>query len=393
MEFRHFAGVVLSLLSSPFLYGQIIPSPVDPADNSLSPYFYTGLIGTTDDYTGSGSVAVHPKLVLGCAHMNYGDNNAWLPARSIRWFWKWNQGNYPKNSNGILLTGYYYFSSYQTNVKRYGMDDSRTFQSDFIANYSATQNTAGGHAGGWVEDGKQCLTTGGLNKLISGYPAGRYIEGDPNEYRMHSTEFSDNMKIERDNYLGLDGVETGSGNSGGPVWVWKSGEWAFAGVLVSGTEYLSNQWSSIGVCSLNKRGWGLITSALKKTGPSGDLLKKTVVLANVPVAVPDQAVVERTFTVSGLVGVIQGVKLNLAITHPRQADLAVTLRSPSGKTVSLLSAVVKTKSSRVNLVLRGKKVLGFTNLSPDGVWTLTVRDRYSQDVGFLQSGSLVITTQ
>ena len=393
MKSRHFAGVVLSLLSSPFLFGQITPSPVDPADVSLSPYIYTGLIGTTDDYTGSGSVAVHPKLVLGCAHMNYGDRSAWLPAGSIRWFWKWNQGNYPDDSNGMLLTGYYYFSSYQTNVKRYGMDDPRTFQFDFVANYSATQNTAGGYAGGWVENGKECLTTGGLNKLISGYPAGRYNEGDPNEHRMHSTEFNSKMEVERDNYLGLDGVETGPGNSGGPVWVWKNGEWAFAGVLASGAEYLSNQWSSIGVCSLNKQGWGLITSALKKTGSSGDLLKKTVTLENVPVAVPDQSVVERTFTVSGLVGVIQGVKLNLAITHRRQGDLAVTLRSPSGKTVSLLSAVVKTKSSRVNLIFTGKKVSGFTNLSPTGVWTLTVRDKFSQDVGFLQRGSLEITTR
>ena len=116
-------------------------------------------------------------------------------------------------------------------------------------------------------------------------------------------------------------------------------------------------------------------------------------LENVPVAVPDQSVVERTFTVSGLVGVIQGVKLNLAITHRRQGDLAVTLRSPSGKTVSLLSAVVKTKSSRVNLIFTGKKVSGFTNLSPTGVWTLTVRDKFSQDVGFLQRGSLEITTR
>jgi hypothetical protein len=394
MPFRHFAGLFLSLLIAPLVYGQpICPSPVEPVDVGRFPYLYTGLIETEGGYIGSGSVAVHPKLVLGCAHMNYGDNGAWLPARAIRWFWKWNQGNYPEYSDGMILTGYYYFSSYKTNVRKYGMDDSLTFQFDFVANYSATQNTAGGYAGGWVEDGKQYLTTGGFNKLISGYPAGRYNEGDPNEHRMHSTEFSDNMDVSWENYLGLDGVETGPGNSGGPVWVWRNGEWAFAGVLVSGTEYLYNQWSSIGVCSLNKQGWGLITSALRRTGSTGDLLKKTVPLENVPVAIPDQSSVSCTFTVSGLVGVIQGVKLNLAINHARQGDLAVTLRSPSGKTVTLLSAVVKKKSSRINLILSSKKVSGFTNLSPNGVWTLTVRDSYQRDVGSLQSGSLEITTR
>ncbi len=394
MQFRDFAGLFLALSITPFVYGQdIYPSPVDPSDVGLSPYLYTGLIGTKNDDTGSGAVAVHPKLVLGCAHMNYGNNNAWLPARTIRWFWKWNQGNYPDDSIGMILTGYYYFSSYQTNVRRYGMDDSKTFQFDFVANYSATQNTAGGYAGGWVEDGKPYLTTGGFNKLISGYPAGRYNEGDPNEYRMHSTEFSNNMYVEWGNYLGLDGVETGPGNSGGPVWVLRNGEWVFAGVLVSGAEYLNNQWSSIGVYSLNKQGWGLITSALRRVGSTGDLFKKRVALENVPVAIPDQSSAVRTFTVSGLVGVIQGVKVNLAITHPRQGDLAVTLRSPSGKTVTLVSAVVKRKSSRINLILSGKNVSGFTNLSPNGVWTLSVRDGFQQDVGSIQSGSLEITTR
>lgn len=393
MIFRHFAGL-LPLLVASLVYGQpICPSPVEPGDVGRFPYLYTGLIETAGGQMGSGSVAVHPKLVLGCAHMNYGDNGAWLPARTIRWFWKWNQGNYPDVSIGTILTGYYYFSSYQTNVGRYGMDDPWTFQFDFVANYSATQNTAGGYAGGWVEDGKPYLTTGGFNKLISGYPAGRYNEGDPNEHRMHSTEFNVNMGVTRENYLGLDGVETGPGNSGGPVWVLRNGEWALAGVLVSGTEYLSNQWSSIGVCSLNKQGWGLITSALRRTGSTGELFKKRVALENVPVEIPDQSSAVRTFTVSGLVGVIQGVKVDLAITHPRQGDLAVTLRSPSGKTVSLLSAVVKRRSSRINLILSGKNVSGFTNLSPNGVWTLTVRDSYQRDVGSLQSGSLEITTR
>jgi len=393
MIFRHFAGL-LPLLVASLVYGQpICPSPVEPGDVGRFPYLYTGLIETAGGQMGSGSVAVHPKLVLGCAHMNYGDNGAWLPARTIRWFWKWNQGNYPDVSIGTILTGYYYFSSYQTNVGRYGMDDPRTFQFDFVANYSATQNTAGGYAGGWVEDGKPYLTTGGFNKLISGYPAGRYNEGDPNEHRMHSTEFNVNMGVTRENYLGLDGVETGPGNSGGPVWVLRNGEWALAGVLVSGTEYLSNQWSSIGVCSLNKQGWGLITSALRRTGSTGELFKKRVALENVPVEIPDQSSAVRTFTVSGLVGVIQGVKVDLAITHPRQGDLAVTLRSPSGQTVSLLSAVVKRRSSRINLILSGKNVSGFKNLSPNGVWTLTVRDSYQRDVGSLQSGSLEITTR
>jgi len=372
--------------------GSTYPTPVDSADLGLSPYIYTGLVGA-GDWSGSGSVAVHPRLVLGAAHVNFADNNTWLPPGSIQWFWKWNQGEYPADSDGIYLTGYFYFSTYRANAIKYSGADPRSFQLDFVANYSVTQDTAGGLAAGWVEDAKKALTTGGRNKIISGYPAGRYDFGDPDEYRMHTTEFSDNLEVDRDNYLGLDFVETGPGNSGGPVWVWDSGRWAIAGVLVSGLEWASDGWSSLGVCSLNPGAWSLIVSALQQTGQVGDLLKKTVVLGNVPAVIPDQASVGRTFTVSGMVGLVQQVKLSLNIKHSRQGELTVTLRSPSGKTVTLLSAVAKRGSSKANFTLSGKAVAGFSGLAANGVWVVTVKDSYRDNTGSLQSGSLEITTR
>jgi len=394
MSFRILPRLFILLCVHSTAFAQIVPSPIDPANIENSPYVYTGLIESDDGYIGSGSVAVHPKLVLGCAHMNYGDNGAWLPARSLRWFWKWNQDSYPVDSStGMMLTGYYYFSQYQKNVRWFGMDAPWTFQFDFVANYSATQDTAGGYAGKWVKDGEQSLTTGGSNKLISGYPSGRYNEGDPNEYRMHATEFSKDMYKDTGNYLGLDGVETGSGNSGGPVWVWKNEEWAFAGVLVSGAESKTSQWSTIGVCSLNKQGWGLITSALRKTGTPGSLLKQTVSAENVPAPIPDQSSISGKFSVSGLVGVIQGIKFSLATTHQRAGDLIVTLRSPSGKTVTITKAVAPSKSSKPNLVLIAKKVNGFSGLDANGTWTVGVRDAYANNIGILESASMEITTQ
>jgi len=216
---------------------------------------------------------------------------------------------------------------------------------------------------------------------------------DPNEYRMHSTKFNGDMEVDRDNYLGLDGVETGAGNSGGPVWVWDGEDWAFAGVLVSGLEESLDGGSSIGVCALNSGAWGVITSALRKTKTAGLLLNRTFSLGGVPAAIPDQASFSRTFSASGLVGVIQGVKLSLAVTHPRQGDLIITLRSPSGKTVTLLSAVAKNKSSRANVTWSRRAISGFANLPAHGTWTLTVRDAYPQHTGSVQSGSLEITTR
>lgn len=368
------------------------PTPVDSAEVSLSPYAYTGIVDTVDA-SGSGAVAIHPRLVLGCAHVNFSEANTWCPNGSIRWFWKWNQGAYPANADGVTLTGYFYFSTYRSNALKFGSDSPRAFAVDFVANYSASRDLAGGYAAGWVEDGKAALTSGGRSKLISGYPSGRYPMDDPNEYRMHSTEFDGDMEVDRDNYLGLDGVETGAGNSGGPVWVWESENWAFAGVLVSGLEESLDGGSSIGVCALNSGAWGVITSALRKTKTAGLLLNKTFSLGGVPAAIPDQSSVSRTFTASGLVGVIQGIKLNLGVTHPRQGDLIITLRSPSGKTVTLLSAVAKNKSSRANLTWSRRAISGFANLPANGTWTLTVRDACPQHTGSVQSGSLEITTR
>lgn len=368
------------------------PTPVDPTATTASPYLYTGLVGSPDSW-GSGGVAVHPRLVLGCGHVNFSETNTWHPAGSIDWFWKWNQGEEPTTGNGVALTGYYYFSTYRSNVLQFGMSSPRAFQVDFVANYSATRDLAGGHAGGWVEDGKQYLTTGGRNKIISGYPSGRYDFGDPNEFRMHTTEFSKNMTVERDNYLSLDGVETGSGNSGGPVWVWNMGSWAFAGVLVSGLEMALDGWSSMGVCAVNPGGWGIISSALGKTGTATGLFRRVVPLVGLPAKISDQTSTERTFTVRGLVGRIQDVKLALVVSHERQGDLVVTLRSPAGKTVTLLSAVAKNKPSSKNLTYTDKVVSGFSGTSANGIWTLTVKDTYRADTGMIQSCSLELKTR
>jgi len=69
------------------------------------------------------------------------------------------------------------------------------------------------------------------------------------------------------------------------------------------------------------------------------------------------------------------------------------LRSPSGKTVTVVSAVAKNKPSRSNFFLSAKAIAGFNNLPPNGTWTLTVRDAYRQHTGSLGSGSLEITTR
>lgn len=387
--------VLILVLGSPPL-GQAVnnpPTPVDWSDLSQSPYLFTGLVRTPSGH-GSGSVAVQPNLVLGCAHVYYTDANTWRPAGSIEWFWRWNQGEYPSANQGLYLTGYYYFTSYQASAIKNGRANARTFAEDFVANYSVSFFTAGGYAAGWVEDGKKYLTTGGRSKIITGYPSGRYrwYPSHPDEHRMHAVSFNANMKAATDTYLQLSGVEAGKGNSGGPVWVWDGTGWALAGVFVSGLSFPDSIFSSIGVCCLNKKWWTLILAALGQTSGSAQLFKKTANLSEIPAAISDQSATTRTFQISGMVGVIEGMKLDLSVNHQRQGDLMVTLRSPSGKTVTLLSAVAKNKSSPADLDWSGRLVSGFSGQAANGTWTLTMKDTYRGHTGSVLGGSLEIVT-
>lgn len=370
------------------------PTPVDPLWVETSPYIYTGMV-RADGSTASGSTAIHPRLVLGCAHLNFRDEDAtWVPAGTVRWFWKRNLGSHPLDSEGMLLTGYYYFSSYQSGFQQYGGSDARTYRSDFVVNYSATQDTADGLAAGWVENGTSALTKGRLSKIITGYPSSRYVPGDPDRYRMHTTDVSHDFRVSRDNYLTLNGSETGRGNSGGPIWVWIRNNWVFAGVVVSGFQRAQDAGRSlIGVCALNNAGLGLVLAAAREAGGPTNLTRKSSLLAGVPAAIPDQSTVGRAFTVSGLVGVIEEVKISLAVSHQRRGDLIVTLRNPSGKTVTLLSAVAKNKSSGPHLSWSERVVSGFAGLPANGNWSLAIRDSYRQHTGTLQSASLEIATR
>lgn len=389
-------GLAGSVVADPFS-----PSPVPIPDEDTAPYKFTGIV-ESDLGTGSGSVAVHPQLVIGCAHVNYDDwNYEWLS--EIRWHWKWNVGAFTFPSGaGLLMDGQYDFDSYSTNLRksRFGGSDPKCFNVDFVVNYS-TADTAGGEWADWIEKGGSYLQSKFTSKFITGYPAGRYDEGDPDEYRMHETgpfsgRFSREEKTLPD-YLGMEGVETGPGNSGGPVWGLKDGDWALAGVLVSGAEVADEGISFAGIYAIGKNAWSRITSALGTVGALPGQLSGSFPLAGAPASLPDAspspAILQKKFTASGLVGTVDTLNIDLNVTHPRRADLNVALRSPSGVMVTLLLTGSRKTSSPRNLVFTGKAVSGFKGQPANGVWTLTLKDSFPGNSGTLVSGNLAITTR
>jgi len=394
-----FAAGVAFLFTGMVWADDFSPSPVPVPNQNNAPYKYTGIV-ESDLGSGSGSVAVHPQLVLGCAHVNYDDlNYEWLS--EIRWHWKWNDVGFPPGG-GLLMDGQYDFATYGTNVRksRWGSSDPKSFNVDFVVNYS-TANTAGGEYADWIEKGGSYLQSRATPKFITGYPSGRYDDGDPDEYRMHETgPFSGKFVpevVKLPDYLGLDGVETGPGNSGGPVWGDKDGDWAVAGVLISGAELADEGYSFAGVYAIGRNAWSRISSALGTVGALPGQLSGTFAVAGVPAvitdAAPTPATIVRKFTVSGMVGHVNTMTIDLAINHARRADLSVSLRSPAGVTIPLQLTGSRKSASPRNLVFTGKAVNGFRSHPANGVWTLSVKDSFSGNTGSLTSASLAITTR
>jgi len=394
-----FAAGVAFLFTGMVWADDFSPSPVPILDENQAPYKYTGMVESDLGY-GSGSVAVHPQLVLGCAHVNYDDlNYQWLS--EIRWHWKWNGAGLPPGG-GLLMDGQYDFSTYGTNVRnsRWGAADPKSFNVDFVVNYS-TANTAGGEYADWIEKGGSYLQTRATAKFITGYPSGRYADGAADEFRMHETgPFSGKFApevVKLPDYLGLDGVETGPGNSGGPIWGVKDGEWALAGVLISGAELADEGYSFAGVYAIGRNAWSRISSALGTVGALPGQLSGTFAIAGVPAtitdAAPRPATITRKFTVSGMVGHVNTMTIDLAINHARRADLSVSLRSPAGVTIPLQLTGSRKSSSPRNLVFTGKAVNGFRSHPANGVWILSVKDSFPRNTGTLTSASLAITTR
>jgi len=153
-----------------------------------------------------------------------------------------------------------------------------------------------------------------------------------------------------------------------------------------------------------------------------------VPLASVPLPIPDETTVTSKLTVSGFLGTVVSLAVNLRITHSLTNDLVVSLTSPAGTTVKLIenaggfgadfgtgkyvsdtdpslntvqytvlddSAVVRIADGFAPFVgsYRPKEALAaFEEQDPNGVWTLTVADTHPFDFGTLDHWSLAITS-
>lgn len=369
-------------------------APISQSEPLSYPDDRTGIVNS-EIGQGSGAIVRHPRIVVSCAHVVFDD---YLNTGATGWTNQndftlaWNGDTAPDAEDALPLRGYIRFARYATtslNPKKYNL----AFSEDFIAHFSYANLTSSAPASFW-QDGVAALKSGAF-KRITGYPAGLYEDGDPLQYRLHRTpDFPAKLTVELGRYLGAVGPSTGSGNSGGPAWVYDlaNRQWKFAGVLVSGLETSQGDPANeIGVVGADSAPWSLVTAAIQASG-GAPLVKPAVfnTTATLPAAIPDadRSGVTFPFDVSVTGKRLTTLRITLTSDHTYAEDLEVALRSPSGRSV-----VIAFRPYLDTLELNQREIVGLAGQNPNGRWTLLVRDVAASDTGSVTAASLSVLAQ
>ena len=130
---------------------------------------------------------------------------------------------------------------------------------------------------------------------------------------------------------------------------------------------------------------------------------------NAPMTIPARSTINSTTTVSGLVGGIIDLNVNLSITISRDSNLVLTLTGPDGTSVTLANrngtganftnttfddqaatAIASGTAPFTGSFRPASALSAFNGKSPNGVWTLTVNATNSASAGMLGNWSLKV---
>jgi hypothetical protein len=320
-------------------------------------------------------VARDSRLIYSCAHLFY-ESREW--ATDYNFYRANHSAGYPDESTAASPRGLHYFTSYSSGVKSYGSDSNQAFASDFTVLYG---NSSFGTAVDWWPTGGPALRSSSP-KLIVGYPSDIDFTGASGHCYQHSTGWFDYEAFRLyGTYHEFDDVSTGSGNSGGPIFVRNTatGDDLLAGILVAGTR------RSAGIVALDLSTDTLAGYAL---GLKDKILTFTETAAR---KLPDGTRTYATIPirVSGFSGSISKLKLSLSIATKRRGDLDVYLKSPNGR-IRWISK--RAGGSTDNLEIYDLNLSNFfTGYSPNGTWELKMRDATAGNRATFLSGSLKVS--
>lgn len=351
-----------------FLTVEFLQAVIYPKRN-----FFSSSVGyiSVDEFRGSACIAWDPRLVFSCAHVFYEDG--W--GSDFKFFPGYNSSAEP-SSGGYPMRGYRYFSDYADYALNGKAESDEGFNWDFVILYNNAD--IGDSLGAWHDGGSQLRSK--RSKLIAGYPAKIDYTGAKGSYYQHATDlFITSAQKEYESYHGFDGVSTGNGNSGGPVFVYDDqNQPCLAGILVSGSE------DSAGVRALDQDTKAMAEAAI------GDSSKKATFRNNTSLRLPDGAsrFSSRAVEVTGFTSTLKSLKFSLNISTTYRGDLEVYLESPKGR----IRWVSKRQGKAAdNLVLKSANYTASFPGAPNGNWTLYMRDAVKRNSATFNSFSLDIS--
>ncbi len=141
-------------------------------------------------------------------------------------------------------------------------------------------------------------------------------------------------------------------------------------------------------------------------------LGATTITQSTSKAIADLATTTSSLSVSNVQGFITDLNVRLNISHTFDSDLSITLITPSGLRISLLSGVGSSGDNFTNTILDDEATAAISagsapftgsyrptdllsavdGLSANGTWTLEVQDTASGDTGTLTNWQLIFTT-
>jgi hypothetical protein len=181
-------------------------------------------------YRGSATVVRDERLLYSCAHIVY-DRGTW--ANDYTFHLAWHDRRFPAKRLGASPRGFHYFTRYARAARYTNGESNASFAADFTVFYG---NQSFGPASPVQENSGPLLRTT-RGKRIIGYPAQiDFTRARGYSYQHNTGWFPNAARRIRGGFHDFSGVSTGTGNSGGGIFLrdpYTGGD-LFAGVLVSG---------------------------------------------------------------------------------------------------------------------------------------------------------------
>ncbi len=306
-------------------------------------------------YRGSATVARDKRILYSCAHIVY-DRGMW--AKDYTFHRAWHDQRFPARHRGVSPRGFHHFAGYARAARYTNGESNASFAKDFTVFYAS--KSFGPVAR--VRENSAALLRSNLEKQIIGYPSIIDFTTKSGFSYQHSTGWFPYRAYKvRNGFHEFFGVSTGSGNSGGGLFLRDpvSGEDLLAGILVSGG------FRNAGVLAMDRS-----TRALARKAIGSSKTFWSIANAHQVSTAENNRTLLRSLPVHEATGSVESISLDLDLSGISGGSPTVFLQNPTGRIRRV--AVPKAKAGVIRI--RDQDLSdAFRDSDPEGKWQVRIR--------------------